>query len=674
MRRPRLLVHLTFLAIATALAPFTLAAQTSTPAPTTWPPITAQDLALKDSPVTPGEPAMILYYDIQTDNTNSTETVFTRIKIFREDGKKYGNIEIPYFEKETQVEEIHANVISPNGKSEVFSGAIYDKEIVKLKKYRWSAKTLTLPNVEVGSIIEYSYRLHGHGKIPDVFRNPSRYIIDGAFTYPAAEWTVQQDLSLRHAHFVLHPVSGARTATVKRNFPADVITRTLPDGTVELTVDNVPAFQKEDYSPPESFLKTRADVFYILGFVSDPKYYWISLARREAEYYDTFIGKPKFAQKELDRILSPGDSDETKLRKVYARVQQIRAVSYEPEKSQKERKRESLKENKNAEDVLNHGYAFENETNLLFVALARAAGFQAYPMRIAARNRTIFETDRPDASQLNSLVVEVAIGSSHKYFDPATRYCRYGLLPWNETDSGGIRVDRMQGDIGFTPKAESKDAVTQRHAELKLDPDGNLDGNLTITFDGQEALVRRLKAIDQDEAARDKDLEEAVQHLLPQGAVVKLLSRESWENSEAPLKAQFQIQVPNYASKAGQRFVVPVALFHVSAQNPFASARRTHPVYFEFPYEVYEDVTLSLPPGTQVESLPPRAKIDRGLTVYESSAEKQGNTLHLKRTIKMQVYYLPVDHFQALRHFYEEVRTSDEQQAILQTQQQALKN
>jgi hypothetical protein len=87
----------------------------------------------------------------------------------------------------------------------------------------------------------------------------------------------------------------------------------------------------------------------------------------------TFIGKPKFAQKEIERILSPGDSDETKLRKIYARVQQIRALSYEPEKSNKERKQASLKENKNAEDILNHGYAFANEINLLFIALSRAA-------------------------------------------------------------------------------------------------------------------------------------------------------------------------------------------------------------------------------------------------------------------------------------------------------------
>jgi hypothetical protein len=657
------------LAIAFVLSAFSLEAQTSS----NWPPTSAQDLALKDNPINPGEPAMILFYGVQNDNNSSSETIFKRIKVFREEGKKYADVEIPYFEKETQVEEIRASVTSPDGKTENFIGTIYDKEIVKMKKFRWSAKTFTLPNVGVGTIIEYSYRLHWHAKIPDVFRNPSSYIIDGAFAYPAAEWPIQHDLSVRHSHFVLHPIKGARTATVRHNLPEDANLRTLMDGTVELTVENVPAFQKEEYSPPEDSLTIRVDVYYVLGIYGDTRYYWVSLARRQAEFFDAFIGKPKNVQKEVDRILSPADSDETKLRKIYARVQQIRALSYEPEKTKKERKQQNLKENKNAEEVLNHGYAFENEINWVFVALARAAGFQAFPVRIVARNRSVFTSERPDASQLNSSVVEVRVASGHLFLDPATAYCRFGLLPWEETDAGGIRVDRFAGEIGSTPKPLSKEAVTERHAEMKLDADGNLEGNLTIAFDGQEALGRRLRAIDQDETQRRKELEEAVQHSLPQGAVVKLLSAGDWETSETPLKAQFQIQVANFASKAGQRLVLPLGIFHANSQNPFISPRRTHPVAFEFPYEIYDDVTLTLPPNIQVESLPPRAIIDRGLCLYESSAEKQGNSLRLKRMLKIQAYYLPVATYPALRHFYEQVRASDEQQATLHPQQQALK-
>jgi len=156
-----------------------------------------------------------------------------------------------------------------------------------------------------------------------------------------------------------------------------------------------------------------------------------------------------------------------------------------------------------------------------------------------------------------------------------------------------------------------------------------------------------------------------VQHLLPQGGSAKLLSAEGWTAPDAPLTVQFEIQVPSFASRAGQRLLMPVGVFHSSGQHPFASTRRTNPVYSEYPAEVYEEVKLALPPDIQVESLPTGSKIERGPVRYESSAAKQGNILHLKRTLKMGVYYVPPDRYLALRQFYEEVRASDEQQAVL---------
>src|SRR5262249_40540104 len=148
---------------------------------------------------------------------------------------------------------------------------------------------------------------------------------------------------------------------------------------------------------------------------------------------------------------------------------------------------ENLKENKNVEEVLNRGYAFSNEINLVFVALARAAGFRAYPVRLAARNRAFFVPERLDPSQLTSLVAEVLIadpqlpGITHsKFCDPATMYCLYGILPWDETDARGIRIDAHDGQLQTTPVAESKDAVVRREAEFQLDAEGNLSGKIAI--------------------------------------------------------------------------------------------------------------------------------------------------------------------------------------------------
>jgi hypothetical protein len=653
--------------IALGVAALAAGAQTAQP----WPPILPEDLALKDSPLGVGEPAAILFYEVQTDSVKSTETTYLRIKIFREEGRKYANVEIPYFETFTQVEEIRARVTSPEGKSEEFTGTVYDKEVVRMKKFRWSMKTFALPNVQLGSIIEYSYRLHDPHKIPEVFRNPFKYIVDGGLAYPAAQWEIQRSLSILHAHFVLHPIKGAKTTNYSYQVPVDAAKTIQPDGSLDIAVSNIPAYQEEEYSPPAQNLKARVEMYYVAG---NTDYFWSSVSKWEAKRYEEFIGKPKVVKQEVDRILSPGDSEETKLRKIYARVQQIRALTYEPEKSKKERKQESLKENKNAEDVLSHGYAAGNEMNLVFIALARAVGIQAFPVRLASRNRAFFTQERLDPNQLDSMVVEVRSGSQQIFLDPATIYCPYGLLPWEETGAGGVRIDSVEGKVEFTPKPESKDAVTRRSANLKLDAQGNLEGNLTITYEGQEALTRRLKAIDEDQTQRRKGLEEAVQNSLPHGATVKLLSSEGWTSSETPLKVRFNIQVPNYANTAGQRLVFPLAVFHTNGQNPFATANRIHAVYFDYPAEVYEEAIIELPAGIGVESLPANQKVESGVTRYELDFVKGDNSMQVKRQFRMASFYIPVERYPALRRFYDNVRTNDEQQAVLRTVPSISKN
>jgi hypothetical protein len=629
------------------------------------PPITPEDLALKDNSASGGAAAIILYYAVDTDNTKSTEAHAVRIKVFREEGKKHANVAIPYFDKATRVEEIRARTVGPDGKLTEFADQIYDREVVKAKKFRVNAKVLTLPNVQVGSIIEYSYRLHFKGDIPDVFRHPVRYLVNSVYTYPAAEWTIQQDLFVRHAHFMLRPVKeGAQIHEHHVAMPENVTLRRMSDGSIELDMENVPAYEEEEYAPPEDCLKTRIDLYYAVNFYG-PEGYWMGLGKRRADQYDPLIGKSKGVEREVARLIAANDSGDSKLRKIYARVQQIRAVSYESEKTEKERRQENLKENKSAEDVLNRGYAFGNEINLLFVALARAAGFEAYPVLVTSRNHSFFMTDFPNEYQLNAMVVEVRDGSNTIYLDPATRFCPYGLLPWEEADTGGVRVDRVWSKVASTPSSKSADAVTRRKADLRLNEQGGLRGKVEVMYLGQEALSRRLEGLREDEPARRKELEESMENGLPPGATVKLLSSEGWESPESPLKAEFEIEVPNFAAEAGRRLVLPLGVFHISQQNPFPSPRRVHPIYFGYPQETYEEVKVELPGGMQVESLPAAKKADQGAAYYEFSAEREGNTLRMKRAWRISSYYVRQQQYPILRGFYEQVLAGDSQQATL---------
>jgi hypothetical protein len=628
------------------------------------PAITPADLALKDNPAAPGAPAMILYYAVETDNTKSSETASIRIKVFQDEGRKYANVEIPYYDKATLVEDIQARTVAPDGKISEFTDQIYDREIMKAKKLRVNAKVLTLPNVQIGTIIEYSYRLHYKEKFPDALRHPEGYRFLYADAYPAAQWEIQGSLFVRHGRFTLHGLKGAPVEDFYVALPSDVIPQKLGNGTFQIDLDNIPAFEEEEYSPPEENLKIRANMFYTVGFYTEDAY-WAGVASRRGEVVEKFIGKSKAIQSEAARLVNPNDPDETRLRQIYERVQQIRAVSFESAKTDKEKKQENLKENNSAEDVLIRGYAYANQINLLFVALARAAGFDAIPLVVSSRKQAFFMKGYPNEQQLNAMVVLVRTRDGFVYLDPATKFCPYGLLPWEETDAGGVLADSQRPKLWTTPVSKSKDAIVRREADLKLNSDGGLSGKVALRFFGQEALSTRLDANREDEADRRKALEESLKSLFVQGASVKLLKVEGLDDVQVPLRAEFEVEVPNFAVPTGKRLLLPVGVFHSHEKNPFSSPNRIHPIYFGYPHELYEEVRIELPPGIDVESLPGDLKADQGAFYYESSSKKDGNLLQMSRTFRVSGAFYALEQYKNVSQFYSRVLEGDSQQAAL---------
>lgn len=647
-----------------------------TPAQTTdgWPPISPEELGLKDNSASPGAAAMILYRELYIDDTKSFETNYSRIKIFKEEGKKYADVEIPYVEKKTQVEDIRARTVHPDGTAVDFQGQTFDKVVFKAKKLKVQVKAFTVPGVQAGDIIEYSYKLRMHWDVPDVLKNPQNYIITGVKSFPTAHWTVQHELFTRRARFSIRPLPKANLQSSWRGLPKDVAPRRQPDGTIQLEVENIPAFQEEEYMPPEVVLKSRVDLYYIVGFASTPEGFWGQQGRQQAEGIEKFIGDHKSMGRAVREIVAPNDSPETKLRKIYARVQQIRYLSYEHARSEQELKQEGLKENKSVEDAWNRGYASANQINLLFVALARAAGFEASVALVTSRDRSFFEREVLNPQQLNAMVVVVRLGSEELYLDPATRYCPFKMLPWQESQAQGIRLGKDWGTLVTTPGSTSAEAVLERKAELQLDADGNLEGKLKVTFSGQEALSRRLEAHEEDEAGRRRQLEEEAKGWLPAEATLKLESVSGWEGSEAPLIAEFTIQASKFATRAGRRLLLPVAAFQLTRKHGFQTASRVHSVYFHYPYQRVDDLTLKLPPGYEVESLPAPGKHVTAFGRYESSCENQAGTLRLTRRLIVDGVFFRVQYYAALRDFFERVRASDEEQAVLRASQADARN
>jgi Domain of Unknown Function with PDB structure (DUF3857) len=630
------------------------------------PALSPAELQMMDNAKQPGASAMILCFAVETDNIRSTEMRSVRIKIFKDEGKKYANVEIPYVEKYSEVQEIVARTIGPDGKVTPLTDQIFDREIVKAKKFRYHAKVLVLPDVQAGSLIEYAYKVHFKEKVPDGYQHPEHYIFDRGFTYPAAQWDVQHNLYLKHGHFVLVPVKGARVVDFKRALATDRQLERLNDGRLQFDIDDVPAFEEEEYAPPEENLKGTMNIYYTVGFFGASSY-WMGLGTSLAREYDAFIGrkKSKVIDAEVSRLLTPKEGDEASLRKLYARAQQIRAMDYESSKTNKELKQEHIGENKSAEQVLEHGYGYGNDTNLLFIAMARAAGFEANPLLLSSRRHAFFTEEYPNREQLNAMVAVVRAGGKSYILDPQSPYCPFELLPWSLTGAGGMLVDTINPRMMSTPEPKSKDAMSRTAGTLKLSPEGTLKGVLNVSYEGQEALSERQWAVTEDEAKRRERLEDSMKSRLRMGATVKLLSVDGWERTGEPLKIEYEIEVPGYATPTGQRLILPLGVLHAMDKNPFSSPRRTHEVYFEYPTETLEEIAIELPPDMQAEGLPVNDKVDVGAVTYQLAAKSDGNVLRITRSRRIGAYKISVGQYPILRKYFESVLSEDSRQVAI---------
>lgn len=630
-----------------------------------WLPIVHEDLALKDNPANPGASAMILYEETWEDDVNSYETHYNRIKVFTDEGKQYADVEITYLAGRNEVVEILGRTIHPDGSVVDFQGQILEKTVVSARKLKYQAKVFTLPDVQKGSIIEYSYKVRWRSKAPDALVHPGEYIFTQGGFLAATKWEIQGYLFTRCAHFYIRPIRGARLTWTGRGLPGTNLPQTLNDGSIEYTAENVPALQKEEYMPPEDMLRSRLDVYYIYGFQISPEQYWRQEGHWRAEAMEKFIGKSKNIDRLVAELINENDQPQIKLRKLYDRAQQIRFLSYEPSKTEKEEKKENIKENKNVDDVLKHGYASGNEVNLFYIALARAAGFQAAPVLVRDRRYDMFQRESLDSTQLDAMVVWLRVGSTDVYVDPASRYCPFNSLPWYETQASGIRISNSGIEFITTPQPPSTDAVIERRATLEMDPEGGLQGNVHVTFTGQEALERRVENGEKDDAGRKKELEDELKAWLPPGSMAELKASSDWKQSGESFDADFNVKISNVAIRTGRRFLLPPAVFHTQEKSPFQTAQRVNPVYFRYPYQEGDDITIKLPSGFQVENLPLPKEQAKPFGQYSVSYQTQQGAIRCVRRMVREGMFFQTNNYPNLRDFYDAARAGDGQQAVL---------
>jgi hypothetical protein len=620
-----------------------------------WQPISPDDLKMTSEPKAPGAPAIYLYRQVDRNDSGKagSEFNYVRIKILTEEGRKYGNVEIPFAKGRYDVAGIRARTIRPDGSIVNFDGKIYENTIVKSKTNKYLAKTFTMPEASVGSIVEYHYTLNFE----------DNFVFD-------SHWILSEESFTRHAQFTMRPYA-RDTWRVRWNAPAGLPAGTQqakegPDHIIRMTSDSIPAFLTEDFMPPENELKLRVDFIYTDEIQEmDMNKFWANFGKKQNDRAEGFVGKRKAMEQAVAQVVSQSDTPEVKLRKIYARTQQLRNLSYQTALTEQEGKRDKIKIPSNVEEVLKEGYGYDWQIAWTFLALARAAGFDAVPCLVASRNQYFFTKERLNSSELNSSVVLVQLAGHGVYLNPGAAFTPYGLLPWAQTSVQGLKLDKDGGKWILTTIPESDASRIERKAQMKLAEDGTLEGTVKLTFTGLVAQSRRLEERNEDATERKKYLEDELKEAIPSGSEVELKSSPDWTGIETPLEAEFEVKVPGWLSAAGRKALLPAGLFSAPEKHMFEHAERVYPVYFRYSFKKIDDVQIELPTGWKVADLPKPFDRDAKAAEFKWSVQSDGNVLKLYREIRSDIVIIPKDLYPVLRGFYQTVRTEDDQQIVL---------
>jgi hypothetical protein len=634
---------------------------------------TPEELAMTSLPGYPGAAAVVLYREEITNDDLHVVQRYDRIKILTKEGEKYANVELPFITASTDygmsgddksVGDIAGRTIHADGTIVPFTGKPYLKLIEKSGNLKEQERVFTLPDVEVGSIIEYRYATR---------------IADNVFEAP--DWYIQGELYLKSAHYAWYPTEKMlvnsrgeiHTITWYPILPEgvtvehhDIGRTTLAQGPVQyfdLSVKDIPPQVKEEYMPPIANYRYRV----LFNFTEEHTAadWWKDEGKDWSKRMDSFADPNSELKAATQTAIAGAATQDDKLKKIYAAVMALENTHYTREHEQNEDKAEGEKV-KNAADVLSHKRGNQNQLAELFVGMARAAGMNAYLMAVPDRSTELFTPAWLSFQQFDAVIAIVNVDGKEVFFDPGCRYCAYGHLAWQHTLVQGLRQTEKGTDFVTTSGDDYQTNREARVVNLNMDEKGQITGTIKLTFMGATAVDWRHTALSGDDESLKNELRTHLEKMVPRTLEVKVDTIDNLQDYEQPLRVTYQV-TGTVGTLAGKRLILPSDLLEAGSPATFSDEKRVQAVYFPYPELTQDALRINLPAGFSVEAVPAAAKFDMlNKDAYSLTATSDATGFTVRRDhAQGEIVVLPKD-YDSLRKYYSQFESKDQESVVLQ--------
>lgn len=602
-----------------------------------------------------------------------TTEVETRIKIYKKDGYDWANQSIRYYSVKNDSKEtvyisdaVTYNLV--NGKIEktkLKSDGEFDEQV---NKYR-SKKKITMPNVKEGSVLEYKYTIRtlNIGMMPDwkfqysIPVNFSEYV-----TYIPEYYT----FNARQKGYVFPKVTAVKNPKAVLTTSKD---RTLGRGLVSNTtfstdkfeyietqtnyfLENLPAIKDESFvnNIDNYTASIEQELSMVKPFNQPLKMYstdWNSVVKTIYEYDDfgPELNKTGYFEDDLKAILATANTPEEKtmviLNYVKSRVTWDEYYSYSCDKGVKKAYQEKT--------------GNVAEINLMLTAMLRYAGLTANPVLLSTRSNGI--PLFPNRTAFNYVIAAVETPNGNVLLDATDKFSTPNILPLRTLNWNGrlIRKDGTSEEVDLMPKKVSNDNVFINYV---IDPEGKINGKVRRQCTDFNAMAMRDHFSSLKEDAYLEKLENENNKI-----EVSEYSRTNEKEILLPTIETFSFKGDNLTEIIGGKIYINPMLFFANTENSFKQEIREYPVDFGFPFSDKYNITIQIPEGFAVETLPVPAGItmEDNLGAFKFNIAANGNSLQLSVSHQINEAIVSAEKYEMLKEYYKAMVAKETEKIVL---------
>jgi len=583
------------------------------------------------------------------------------VKILRPDGEARGTVRV-YFDAQSRITDLHAWCIPVSGKDyEVKERDAVESAIIGVDGGELVSdlrtKTLRIPAAVAGSVIGY-----------EIEQELRPYVM-------VDKWDFQDTVPVREAHYTLQLPRGWSYKANWLNHGEESPTEAAA-GQWHWSINDVRGIRVERDMPPWRGIAGSMVVALVPPSGQDPGiqswrdlgawYLGLTRGRRDAS--------PEIKQKVAD-LTAAVPTMLGKMQALASFVQNdVRYVAIElgigghqPHP---------------AAEVFSHRYGDCKDKVTLLSTMLKEIGVESYYVLINTERGSVTATTPPNLA-FDHAILAIALpagletatlqaGVTHPklgkilFFDPTNELTPLGRLSGGLQANFGMLVTPEGGELLELPQLPADTNGIERTAKMTLDDKGTLRGDVHEVRLGDRAAAQRyeLRSTTQD-TDRIRPVEAVAGASFSTFQILKA-TVANLRVADRPFEWNYTLEADNFAKAAGDLLLVrPRVLGSKSSSLLETKEPRQYPIEFAGPERDTDVFEITLPPGYQLDELPPPVNVDDGFAAYHSKTEIVGRVLRYTRTFEIKDLSVPVSKAEQLRDFYRIIAGDERNSAVL---------